>query len=149
MPNRRSSCTRLNRSVISGHANPTFIPACRLTPSELARCNSGLHSKATSTLFQSPLGTPFGPLDRLEWLSTLTVPTTPFADFSTVVSARCQTPGFDTPKHRGDIPSYTCFVTHPTLESPATTQMAFSPPRNAGCCCRRKLPPADPAVWCG
>ena len=40
----------------------------------------------------------------LLWLSALTVPTTPSADFSTVFSARCQTPSFDTLKHRGDLP---------------------------------------------
>lgn len=88
MPQRPSGNSRINRSVISGRANPAFIPARRLSPSGLAGCDSSLPWQATSPLFQSPLGAPFGPSDRLSWLSAFTAPTMPSADFSTVFSAR-------------------------------------------------------------
>ena len=38
-----------------------FIPAIRLAPTGLAECNTAVPWQATSPLFQSPLGAPFGP----------------------------------------------------------------------------------------
>ena len=64
MPDRHKSITRINRSVISCRANPAFIPGRRLAPTGLAGCNSRLPWQATSPLFQSPLGAPFGPSGR-------------------------------------------------------------------------------------
>jgi len=50
-----------NRSVISNRANPGFIPATGLAPHGLAGCNAAVPWQATSPLFQSPRGAPFGP----------------------------------------------------------------------------------------
>ena len=52
---------RTNRSVISGRANVGFIPATGLAPYGLAGCSAVVPWQATSPLFQSPLGEPFGP----------------------------------------------------------------------------------------
>jgi hypothetical protein len=123
MPDRHKSITRINRSVISGRANPAFIPGRRLTPTGLAGGNSRLPWQATSPLFQSPLGAPFGPSDGLLWLIALTKPTMPSADSSTVFSRRFQRPSFDLLKRRGDIPEQgtlpslhrrRIYKTHPT-----------------------------------
>ena len=91
MSERHKSILRINRSVTFGRANPAFIPSRRLTPAGLAGCTSSLPWQATSPLFQSPLGAPFGPSDGFLWL---TDPTMPSADFSTVFSACFQTPSF-------------------------------------------------------
>jgi hypothetical protein len=61
MPKRHRGVPRINRSVISGRANPAFIPASGPAPSGLAGCISSVPWQATSPLFQSPLGAPFGP----------------------------------------------------------------------------------------
>ena len=50
-----------NRSVISNRANVGFIPATGLAPRGLAGCNAVVPWQATSPLFQSPRGEPFGP----------------------------------------------------------------------------------------
>jgi hypothetical protein len=50
-----------NRSVISNRANLGFIPATGLAPHGLAGCNAAVPWQATSPLFQSPRGEPFGP----------------------------------------------------------------------------------------
>lgn len=50
-----------NRSVISGRANFSFIPAPGLAPRGLAGCMAVVPWQATSPLFQSPFGVPFGP----------------------------------------------------------------------------------------
>jgi len=50
-----------NRSVISNRANVGFIPATELAPHGLAGCITAVPWQATSPLFQSPRGEPFGP----------------------------------------------------------------------------------------
>ena len=50
-----------NRSVISNRANVGFIPATGLAPCGLAGCSAVVPWQATSPLFQSPHGAPFGP----------------------------------------------------------------------------------------
>ena len=50
-----------NRSVISSRANIGFIPATELAPRGLAGCSTAVPWQATSPLFQSPRGEPFGP----------------------------------------------------------------------------------------
>jgi len=50
-----------NRSVISSRANVGFIPAIKIAPDGLAGCNVVVPWQATSPLFQSPPGAPFGP----------------------------------------------------------------------------------------
>ncbi len=50
-----------DRSVCSCRANVGFIPATRLAPHGLAGCSASVPWQATSPLFQSPLGEPFGP----------------------------------------------------------------------------------------
>ena len=52
---------RANPSVISNRANVGFIPATELAPRGLAGCGAVVPWQATSPLFQSPLGEPFGP----------------------------------------------------------------------------------------
>ena len=106
---RLSRCTKhtalhANRSVISNRANVGFIPATELALCGLAGCNTAVPWQATSPLFQSPLGVPFGPSDQSSWLLAFTAPTMPSADFSTVFSTRYQMPSFDSPKHRRDLP---------------------------------------------
>jgi hypothetical protein len=64
-----------NRSVISRRANVGFIPATGLTPRGLAGCSAVVPWQATSPLFQSPRGEPFGPS-----VFRQPRPTTPFAD---------------------------------------------------------------------
>ena len=50
-----------NQGVISGRANVGFIPATGLAPCGLAGCGAVVPWQATSPLFQSPRGEPFGP----------------------------------------------------------------------------------------
>jgi len=50
-----------NRSVISSRTNVGFIPATGLAPRGLAGCGAVVPWQATSPLFQSPCGEPFGP----------------------------------------------------------------------------------------
>ncbi len=50
-----------NRSVISSRTNVGFIPATGLAPRGLAGCSAVVPWQATSPLFQSPRGEPFGP----------------------------------------------------------------------------------------
>src|SRR3989337_2005970 len=72
-----------NRSVVSGRTDVGFIPATGLAPHGLAGCIAVVPWQATSPLFQSPLGEPFGP--SANWRS----PNTPSADFCLAVSANC------------------------------------------------------------
>ena len=97
-----------------------FHPSHKTCVPGLAGCNTSVPWHATSPLFQSPRGEPFRPsvrgvtahayrelrLSTLQCLTSVAclAPTTPSADFSTAFSARFQTPSFDPPKHRGDLP---------------------------------------------
>ncbi len=103
MPKRHRGITRINRSVTSGRANPAFIPARRLTPSGLAGCDNGLPWQATSPLFQSPLGAPFGPSDRSQWLTAYRSYYAPSAN------------GMVAPSWSGiDVPKWKCCFNHLT-----------------------------------
>ena len=75
-------CTPTGASY-SSRTNVGFIPATRLAPHGLAGCNAVVPWQATSPLFQSPRGEPFGPSARLA------PPTMPSADFCLAVSANC------------------------------------------------------------